>query len=273
VPDPARRARGLPELHAGRRQRAGRRAPLVEGELTLLYVAPERVLTARFLGLLGHARLAGAVRDRRGALRQQWGHDFRPEYRQLTVLHERWPQVPRIALTATADALTRAEIVERLAAAGGAPVRQLFRPPEHPLHHRRGKARRAQAVAEFPARGGRATPASSIALSRRKVDETAEFLRDRGYPRAGLPRRHGRQRARATPDPLPARGRRGDGGYDRLRHGHRQAGCALRRAPGPAQIDGSLLPGNRPRRARWRSGRGLDGLWPGRCGAAAPDDR
>ena len=71
----------------------------------------------------------------------QWGHDFRPEYRELTVLHERFPDVPRIALTATADALTRADIVERLQLERRAAVRRQLRPAEHPLHHRREERR------------------------------------------------------------------------------------------------------------------------------------
>ena len=90
---------------------------LLAGQLTLLYAAPERVATPRFLGLLdtlaAHGQLSLFAIDEAHCV-SQWGHDFRPEYRQLTVLHERWPQVPRIALTATADALTRADIVERL---------------------------------------------------------------------------------------------------------------------------------------------------------------
>ncbi len=90
---------------------------LLRGELTLLYAAPERVTTPRFLAQLdalaerGHLALFAI--DEAHCV-SQWGHDFRPEYRALTVLHERYPDVPRIALTATADALTRADIVERL---------------------------------------------------------------------------------------------------------------------------------------------------------------
>ena len=87
------------------------------GEITLLYAAPERVTTPRFLDLLDglHARgkLSLFAIDEAHCV-SQWGHDFRPEYRALSVLHERYAGVPRIALTATADALTRADIVERL---------------------------------------------------------------------------------------------------------------------------------------------------------------
>ena len=86
---------------------------VLAGELDLLYVAPERLLTARFLSLLDRARVALFAIDEAHCV-SQWGHDFRPEYRQLTVLHERWPDVPRIALTATADGPTREEIAERL---------------------------------------------------------------------------------------------------------------------------------------------------------------
>jgi len=90
---------------------------LLRGELTLLYAAPERVTTPRFLAQLDslaeRGQLALFAIDEAHCV-SQWGHDFRPEYRALTVLHERYPGVPRMALTATADALTRADIVERL---------------------------------------------------------------------------------------------------------------------------------------------------------------
>jgi ATP-dependent DNA helicase RecQ len=86
---------------------------LMAGDLDLLYVAPERLLNPRCLSLLGRARIALFAIDEAHCV-SQWGHDFRPEYAGLSVIAERFPEVPRIALTATADDLTRKEIVERL---------------------------------------------------------------------------------------------------------------------------------------------------------------
>ena len=90
---------------------------LRRGDITLLYAAPERVTTPRFLAqldaLYAQGQLSLFAIDEAHCV-SQWGHDFRPEYRALTVLHERYAGVPRLALTATADALTRADIVERL---------------------------------------------------------------------------------------------------------------------------------------------------------------
>lgn len=90
---------------------------LLKGEITMLYAAPERLTTPRFLALLDslHERgLLGLFAIDEAHCVSQWGHDFRPEYRELAVLHERYASVPRIALTATADDLTREDIVTHL---------------------------------------------------------------------------------------------------------------------------------------------------------------
>ena len=86
---------------------------MLTGMHDLIYVAPERLLTPRFLDLLSRTPLSLFAIDEAHCV-SQWGHDFRPEYIQLSILHERFPNVPRIALTATADNVTRKEIVERL---------------------------------------------------------------------------------------------------------------------------------------------------------------
>jgi ATP-dependent DNA helicase RecQ len=86
---------------------------LIAGDLDLLYIAPERLLTPRCLSLLARAKIALFAIDEAHCV-SQWGHDFRPEYIGLSLIPERFPDVPRIALTATADELTRQEIAQRL---------------------------------------------------------------------------------------------------------------------------------------------------------------
>jgi len=161
---------------------------LLAGELDLLYVAPERLLTGRFLSLLDRSRIALFAIDEAHCV-SQWGHDFRPEYRQLTVLHERWPQVPRIALTATADPPTQREIAERLDLAQAQHFVSSFdRPNIRYTVVQKDNARR-QLSAFLAAHRGEA--GIVYAMSRRKVEETAEFLAAEGYNalpyHAGLP--------------------------------------------------------------------------------------
>jgi len=144
------------------------------GALDLLYVAPERLLTERCLELLAQSRLALVAIDEAHCV-SQWGHDFRPEYLQLAVLRERFPGVPRIALTATADAQTRAEILERLELGGARVFVSSFDRPN--IRYRiveKDDARRQ--VLDF-IRAEHAGDAGIVyCLSRRKVDETAVFL-------------------------------------------------------------------------------------------------
>ncbi len=148
------------------------------GELDLLYVAPERLLTSRCLDLVDRASVALFAIDEAHCV-SQWGHDFRPEYLGLSVLHERWPAVPRIALTATADPLTRQEIVERLALHDARVFVSSFDRPNIRYTIVDKADGRAQLLAFV--RESHAGEAGIVyCLSRRKVDETAAWLVTKG---------------------------------------------------------------------------------------------
>ncbi len=152
---------------------------LLAGDLDVLYVAPERLTTPRCLDLLSKTRLALFAIDEAHCV-SQWGHDFRPEYLQLSVLHERFPGVPRIALTATADPQTRTEIAARLALQDARVFVSSFdRPNIRYTIVDKTDSSRAQLLRFI--REEHAGEAGIVyCLSRRKVDETAAWLEGQG---------------------------------------------------------------------------------------------
>ena len=160
------------------------------GKLDLLYVAPERLMTPRFLELLGRSGVALFAIDEAHCV-SQWGHDFRPEYIQLSVLHERFPDVPRIALTATADELTRAEIITRLQLEKARVFISSFDRPN--IRYAIAEKHNARdQLLEFIRTNHAGEAGIVYCLSRKKVDETAEWLSAQGIPalpyHAGLDR-------------------------------------------------------------------------------------
>jgi ATP-dependent DNA helicase RecQ len=160
---------------------------LINGEYDLLYVAPERLLMPRFLEQLARlqvsAQLALFAIDEAHCV-SQWGHDFRPEYMQLAVLHERFPGVPRIALTATADRVTREEIVQRLGLSDARMFVASFDRPN--IRYRIVEKANARAqLLSFLRAEHRGEAGIVYCLSRKKVEETAAWLAGEGI--AALP--------------------------------------------------------------------------------------
>ncbi len=156
---------------------------LLAGELDLLYVAPERLVTEGFLGLLersaaSHGLALFAIDEAHCV--SQWGHDFRPEYIQLSVLHERFPQVPRIALTATADAITRAEILAKLQLGDARQFVSSFDRPNIRYRVAEKDNPRRQLAAflrgDGDNAGHRGEAGIVYCMSRKKVEETAAWL-------------------------------------------------------------------------------------------------
>ena len=156
---------------------------LYRGELDLLYVSPERLALPTFLDALDQVAAGPGIAlfaiDESHCV-SQWGHDFRPEYRELAVLKKRFPQIPRIALTATADAPTRNEIVEQL---GLENARQFVSSFDRPNIRYRivEKANARQQLLNFIKNEHAGDAGIVYCASRKKVDETARWLQEQGH--------------------------------------------------------------------------------------------
>ncbi|WP_253037831.1 DNA helicase RecQ [Pleionea sp. CnH1-48] len=149
-----------------------------DGQLDLLYVAPERLMTDRFLSLLDQSSLSLFAIDEAHCV-SQWGHDFRPEYIKLSILAQRYPHVPRVALTATADANTRNEIAERLSLQQGRMFISGFDRPN--IRYQITQSPNARdALLRFIRSEHEDHAGIVYCLSRKKVEQTAQWLADKG---------------------------------------------------------------------------------------------
>jgi ATP-dependent DNA helicase RecQ len=156
---------------------------LLDGELDLLYIAPERLLTARMQNLLEQASVSLFAIDEAHCV-SQWGHDFRKDYQQLSVLAERFPGIPRIALTATADQRTRAEIVQQLNLQQATVFINSFDRPNIRYQISEGRNPRER-LWQFLCSDHPADAGIVYCLTRNKVEQVASWLCDKG--RVALP--------------------------------------------------------------------------------------
>lgn len=150
-----------------------------EGVLDMLYVSPERLLMDDFLDLLGECRIALFAIDEAHCV-SQWGHDFRPEYQQLSILAQHFPHVPRIALTATADEATRKDIVSHLQLDHGEIFVAGFDRPNI-CYTIADTNNSKQQLIKFIQNNHAHDSGIVYCLSRRKVDEMAQWLEEQGF--------------------------------------------------------------------------------------------
>ena len=156
---------------------------LINGELDILYVAPERLLTEKMMQLMDQSQLSLFAIDEAHCV-SQWGHDFRPEYQRLRQIHARYPDVPRIALTATADQRTRDEIITQLQLEEAKIFIDSFDRPN--IHYAISDGSNSkQRLWTFLAQNHADDAGIVYCLSRKKVDSVAEWLNDQG--RIALP--------------------------------------------------------------------------------------
>jgi ATP-dependent DNA helicase RecQ len=155
-------------------------AAFLAGELDLLYLAPERLSVSSTVELLDRGRIALFAIDEAHCV-SQWGHDFRPDYLRLSMLHEHWPNVPRIALTATATEVTHAEITKRLDLGGARHFVASFDRPniQYRIESKNQPLQQLLALlrTEHPGDAG-----IVYCLSRASVEKTADFLVEQGIP-------------------------------------------------------------------------------------------
>lgn len=153
-------------------------AAFLAGELDLLYLAPERLGVASTASLLDRGRIALFAIDEAHCV-SQWGHDFRPDYLRLSMLHERWPDVPRIALTATATEATRREIASRLDLTAAKQFVSSFDRPN--IQYRiESKQQPLQQLLSLIRAEHDGDAGIVYCLSRASVEKTAEFLMENG---------------------------------------------------------------------------------------------